>query len=117
MAISIIIIATGRSVAYTYNAILSAQYVRIGVEPMTMLPPPLVITADGFLIDTRSGERSRIRDAAGVNRMRLSATTQTTNAALLGRATVDISKANRGNGVQAADALPTIAASIPLIQE
>ena len=118
LALALVVAVAGRSAAYAINSVLDAQYVRIGVEPSTLLPPPFVITMDGWLIDTRSGERAAIRDAVGVNRLRLAATTQATNTALLGRAAVEISKTNRGkggDGVRAAESLPTIAASIPML--
>lgn len=117
-ALAFVIWVTGRSVATAYNDILKAQYVQIGVEPRTLLPPPLVITRDGYLIDTRSGERAKLRNAAGVDRLRLAATTQSTNIALLARAAQDIGKTNHGKqsgGTQAADILPGIGASVPLL--
>ena len=53
-----------------------------------------------------------------VDRLRLAATTQSTNIALLGRTAAEIGKVNRGKqagGTQAADVLPGIGASVPLI--
>jgi hypothetical protein len=111
LAIAIIVTATGRSVAYSYNAILKARYVQIGVEPLTMLPPPIVVTADGFLIDTRSGERARIRDAAGVNRLKLAASTRNTETAQMARAVVETARITKST--TAAQDLPLIAASVP----
>lgn len=110
LAIAIVVTATGRSVAYSYNAILKARYIQLGVEPLTMLPPPIVITADGYLIDTRSGERARIRDAAGVNRLKLAATTRTTDVALLSQALVNSAKITKST--IATQDLPGIASSV-----
>jgi hypothetical protein len=98
-------------VAYSYGAILKARYVQIGVEPLTMLPPPIVVTADGYLIDTRSGERARIRDAAGVNRLKLAASTRNTETAQMARAVVEAAKSTKST--TATQDLPMISASVP----
>ena len=118
LSLSVVIFTTGRTAARTYGAILRARNVLINVEPSTLLPPPFIITDTGYLIDTRTGERARIRDAAGVNRLRLAASTQTTNIALGMRAAQQIAKDNRGKqsgGVRVAEALPEIGRSIPLL--
>lgn len=120
LAVSIVIGMTGRTVAYTYNSIQKSKYVLIGAEPRTLLPPPIVITMDGYLLDTRTGERARLRDAAGVNRLRLAATTQTTNLALMGRTAEEIAKTAKGkDGAASAEVggmLPAIAQSVPLLE-
>jgi len=93
VALGVLILASGWTLATTRQAWASSQMVRIGVEPATMLPPPLVVTADGWLIDTRSGERARIRDAAGVQELKLKAMAEITQTALAGRAAAEVAKA------------------------
>ena len=106
------ILALGRATADVRSAVRDSSYVRIGVEPSTMLPPPLVI-ADGYLIDTRSGERARLRDTAGVDRLRLAATTHTTEVALLAAAEKEIAKQTAS--AEPGDALMGVAGNIPLL--
>jgi len=121
LAVAAVLYAAGRSAAYAINSVLAAQYVRIGVESQTMLPPPLVYFRNQgqlMLTDTRTGITASVKDGIALNRLLVAATAQSTNAALLGRAAVEISKANRGkggDGVRAAESLPTIAASIPML--
>ena len=102
-----------RAVIALLYASRDAGYVKIGVEPSTLLPPPLVIV-DGYLLDTRSGERAKLRDPAGVNRLKLAASTRNTETAQLARAAVDIGKATKDK--QAADMLPAIAQSVPTLE-
>jgi len=114
-AMAFVILAWGHSAATVRRAVMSANYVRIGVDPRTLLPPPLVISSDGYLIDTRSGERARLRDAAGVDRMRLAAMTHATETALVARAQVAIAKTTASD--QPADALMTSVNTLPVIVE
>lgn len=85
----------------------------IHVEPATQQAPPFLITSDGYLIDTRTGERAKVRDAAGVNKLRLQAGTQLTGIALATRAVERVGKA--ATSAQPADMLPGIVQSVPLI--
>jgi hypothetical protein len=112
-ALAAVIWTTGYSYSRARVAVLSSGLVRIGVEPSTLLPPPLVITADGILLDTRTGARAALKDAAGIERLKLAATTRLTETALLARAATDIGKATKDK--QAADMLPGIAASVPTL--
>jgi len=113
-AVAAVVWISGRSVAGAYNAMQAARYVKIGVEPGTLLPPPLVIV-DGYLLDTRSGERAKLRDPAGVNRLKLAATTHTTDIALMAAAARAIAGQKHPAAAQVADQLPTIAASLPML--
>ena len=115
--IAVIVLATGKSVAHVRQVWIASEMIKIGVEASTLLPPPFVITRDGFMLDTRTGERARLRDSVGVNQMRLAATTQSTNIALLARAAERIGETNKskGGGTQAADVLPGIGTSVPLL--
>ena len=113
LAVAMAIFALGHAVAHVRVAILDSSYVRIGVESRTMLPPPLVITQDGYLIDTRTGERAQLRDAVGVNNLRLAATTHMTEVAQVADAQVRIAKATKDSRV--GDALRGIASHIPLL--
>jgi len=113
LAVAMTIFASGRAIAHVRGVILASSYVRINVEPRTMLPPPLVITQDGYLIDTRTGERARLRDAAGVNQLRLAATTHATEIAQVADAQVRIAKATKDSRV--GDVLQGIASRIPLL--
>jgi len=111
-AVAFVILAWGHSTATVKRAVLSAGYVRIGVEPSTLLPPPLVIHA-GYLVDTRSGERAKLSDPAGVDRMRLAATAHATEVALTVRSLVSVAKATKNAKV--GDMLPSVAGAIPMI--
>jgi len=107
-----VILAWGHSTATVKRAMLAAGYVTIGVEKPTLLPPPLVVHG-GFLIDTRSGERAKLSDPAGVDRMRLGAMAHTTETALVARAQVAIARAVKdpkaGDALMASvNALPTM---------
>jgi len=113
LAIAMTIFALGRAIAHVRGMILASSYVRINVEPHTMQPPPLVITQDGYLIDTRSGERARLRDAAGVDKLRLAATTHVTEVALLSAAETKIAKQTKN--AKPADALMGAAGNIPIL--
>jgi len=93
VALAVVILAGGWSAATTRKAWAEAQLLTIGVEQSTLLPPPFVVTADGYLVDTRSGERARLRDAAGVNRLRLQTSADVTKAALGARAAAEIARA------------------------
>ncbi|MBN1891034.1 MAG: hypothetical protein JW850_23765 [Thermoflexales bacterium] len=114
LAIAAVVLAAGHSVANVKRATLTANYVQIGVDPRTLLPPPLVITRDGYLIDTRTGERARLRDAAGIDRLRLAATTHSTETAQLAQAAIEIAKATKSD--QTADALVTAAGNVPMLK-
>jgi hypothetical protein len=113
LAISAFVLATGYSIAHVKGAVLAANYVQIGVEARTLLPPPIIITADGYMIDTRSGERARLRDAVGVDRLRLAATTHTTEVAQLAQAEVEIAKSTRDT--RPGDALMGAAGAVPML--
>lgn len=113
LVMAMTILALGRATADVRGAVLASRYVRIGVESATLLPPPLVITEDGYLIDTRSGERARLRDAVGVDKLRLAATTHTTEIALLSAAEIQIAKQTKSD--KAADALMGAASSVPML--
>ena len=95
------------------NSIATSQYVRIGVEPATLLPPPFVITRDGYLLATGTGERARLRDASGVDHLRIAATERATETALLARAVVDAAKASKST--TATESLAEIAAGVQTI--
>ncbi len=114
LAIAAIILATGHSVASVKQAVLAANYVQIGVESRTLLPPPLIITVDGYLIDTRTGERARLRDAVGVSQLRLAATTHSTETAQLALTEIEIAKTTKSD--KAADALMVAAGNVPMLQ-
>ncbi len=114
LALGLAAVSGGLGYLTVERARLAARYLPLHVERSTMQPAPLVVTADGWLIDTRTGERARIRDAAGVDRLRLAATTQATNIALGMRAAAQIAKSARSAGP--ADVLSQIAASVPLVQ-
>jgi len=111
-AVAFVILAWGHSTATVKRAMLTAGYVRIGVENQTLLPPPLVIH-EGYLIDTRSGERARLSDPAGVDRMRLAATAHATEVALTARSLVSVAKATKN--ARPGDMLPSVAGAIPVI--
>jgi len=104
------ILALGHSVATVKRAVLAAGYVTIGVEKPTLLPPPLVVHGH-YLIDTRSGERARLSDPAGVDRMRLGAMAHTTETALVARAHVAIARATKNP--KAGDALMAAVNTLP----
>ncbi len=114
LAIAAIILATGHSVASVKQAMLTANYVQIGVESRTLLPPPWIITVDGYLIDTRTGERARLRDAVGVSQLRLAATTHSTETAQLAQAEIEIARATKSD--KTADALMSAAGNVPMLQ-
>jgi len=113
LAVAFVILALGHSTATVKRAILSAGYVRIGVENQTLLPPPLVVH-NGYLIDTRSGERARLSDPAGVDRMRLAATAHATEVALTARSLVSVAKATKN--ARPGDMLPSVAGAIPMLE-
>jgi hypothetical protein len=106
--------AIGLSAANVYNAAAGARYIKIGVESATLLPPPLVIV-DGWLLDTRTGERAALRDPAGVNRLKLATTTHTTDLAIMAQSAERIARQKHPAAAQVADQLPTIAASLPML--
>jgi hypothetical protein len=108
-----IILAWGHSTATVKRAVLSAGYVRIGVEPSTLLPPPLVMHK-GYLVDTRSGERAKLSDPAGIDRMRLAATAHATEVALTTRSLVSVAKATKN--AKPGDMLPSVAGAIPMME-
>lgn len=98
---------TARTVA------LRSRIYSVRVEPATQQAPPMLIMDNGYLIDTRTGERARVRDAAGVNRLRLQAGTQLTGIALAARAVERVGKA--ATSAQPAEMLPGIVQGVPLI--
>ena len=109
-AVAFVILAWGHSTATVKHAMLTAGYVTIGVERPTLLPPPLVVH-NGYLIDTRSGERAALKDPAGVDRMRLGAMAHTTETALVARAHVAIARATKNP--KAGDALMAAVNTLP----
>lgn len=120
LAISGTALSVGWSASKARNAWLTSAYVRIGVEEQTLLPPPFVIVEDAgkrMLLDTRTGARAALRDATGISNLTLAASTQATNTALLTRGAERIAKSSQKNGEpdNAANVLPGIAASVPLI--
>jgi len=113
LAVATTIFALGRAIAHVRGVILASSYVRINVEPHTMQAPPLIITEDGYLIDTRTGERARLRDSIGVNNLRLATTTHMTEVAQITDAQVRIAKATKDS--KAGEILRGIANHIPLL--
>lgn len=117
-AVALVIFVTGRSVAGAHNAMLAARYVKIGADPATLQPPPIVITTDGLLLDTRTGERAKLRDAVGVNQLLLAAVTRNLDMAMLARAAEQIARSNSkpgSGGAQVGDILPALASSVPTL--
>lgn len=92
LALALLILAGGWAMATIRRAWAAAQYVTIAVEQAT-LQAPLIVTIDGYLLDPKTGERARLRDRAGVDRLRLQAATALTQAALAGRAAEAVAKA------------------------
>jgi hypothetical protein len=117
-AVGAVIWIAGLSYSRARTSVLASNYVRIGVDPMTMQPPPIVITADGMLLDTRTGERAKVRDAVGVNQVLLAAVTHNLDMAMMANAAKDIAQKNskpNSGGAQVADQLANIAEAVPVI--
>jgi len=109
---------SGVSYSRARNSVLASNYVRIGVDPNTMQPPPIIITHDGMLLDTRTGERAKVRDAVGVNQLLLAAVTHNLDMAMMASAAKDIAQNNakpNSGGAQVADQLANIAEAVPVI--
>jgi len=112
-ALAAVIVSVGFAAASVRRAVIESAFVKIGVERLTLQAPPMVIV-NGFLIDTTTGERARLSDGAGVNRLKLAASAQATNTAILARAAAEI--AGKAGDADPARSLPGIAASVPLIE-
>jgi hypothetical protein len=91
--------------AIVRRAGIAGGFVRIGVEAST-LQAPLLVTADGWLVDPRTGERARLRDRAGVDRLRLQASARLGAVAIAARAAERIAGARND---RPAEVLPAVA--------
>jgi len=91
LVIALAIVGICLATAYGRRALLQSQYIAIGVEKATLQPPPFVFVG-GYMIDTRSGERARLREAAAVNRLLLQRASEETETALRARAAIEIAR-------------------------
>lgn len=115
-ALSITVIAVGRSAAHAKSQWALADYLMLQAANKDL--PPIIVTRSGYLLDTLTGERARVSDPAAVNHIRTAAMTRLLEASTLARAAVAIGHDNQrklAGGIQAADVLPGIASSIPLV--
>lgn len=114
--LSLAVIAIGRSAAHIKHQWAMADNLLIQAANRDL--PPLIFTRSGYMIDTLTGERAKLSSPAQVSQLRTAAMTRLLEASALAHAASDIGRDNRrrrSGGVQAADAIPGIAASIPLV--
>ena len=115
-AFALVIVVAGRSAAQAKYHWAMADYLLLQAGNKDL--PPLIVTRSGYLLDTLTGERSRISDPSGVNQLRTAAMTRLLEASALAHAAATVGRDNRqklAGGIAAADVMPGIAASIPLM--